>query len=114
MQNLTIRGIYVCDISIVCGFSCPEVYSRGAAESDGTEMLLECQTLLDQMFLNKRLIGQRVKVDVLVISQEEDYIGFRIPGIAARQRKLRGTRGSIQCKCSSRDNDERCDNCGER
>ena len=53
---LTIRGVYVCDIGVVGGFSCPEIYSRGAAESNSTEMTSEGQTLVHQMLLDKGLI----------------------------------------------------------
>lgn len=54
-------------------------------------MTLKCQTLVDQMLLNKRLIRQGVKVSVLVISEEEDNVWSRVAETAACQWKLRVT-----------------------
>ena len=51
-------------------------------------MTLKRQTLVDQMLLNKGLIGQGVKVGVLIISEEEDNVRSRGPGFAACHRSL--------------------------
>lgn len=87
----SIRRIHIGDIGIVGGFTCPEIDSRGAAQSDSTEMTLQCQTLVYQVLLDKRLIGQGVKVGILVISKEEDNIESRALEIAACQWELRVT-----------------------
>lgn len=51
-------------------------------------MTSRCQTLVDQMNLDRQLIGQGVKVGVLVISEEEDNVCSQFPGSAACERGL--------------------------
>ena len=56
------------------GSPSPKIDTRGTAKSDGAEVPLEGESLVDQVALNEGLISEGVKMDILIIGKEEDDV----------------------------------------
>lgn len=74
MGLLTIWRGDIRDVGVVGGLSGQESHSRRAADGRGAKMLLEQCSLLNDVLVDVREVIQRVHVQILVISQDEDDV----------------------------------------
>jgi hypothetical protein len=58
-------------------FTREQRHARRTAQRDGAEVLLEPRPLLRKVFLDRRLVVERVEVEVLVVGHNEDEVWFR-------------------------------------
>ena len=79
-------------VRIVSRLTSHKSCSCRTAESDGAEMILQIDTLANNMFLNILHVTKRSKPGILVIAYDEDDVGWLSKG-RAKQAKEGGAEG---------------------
>ena len=98
-QLFTVWGADVCDVGVVGGSASPKIDARGTAKSDGAEVPLEGESLVNQVALEEGLISEGVKVNILIIGEDEDDVRSR-PCLFRARRQL--DLGRITCQIGYR------------
>lgn len=86
-QLLTVRRTHVGHVRIVCSLASEKTDTRWTAYGNCAIMLLVKYALLSQVFPRQRHVVHRAKVEILVISDDEDKI--RLAMSSARGRNSR-------------------------